>query len=116
MLKDDPSTGIRGHLILIANVIRLTVDEQHANDYVPQLVDSYAEWKDFVVELMYVLMCCEGGAIVSILSHRVLSRPRQRSYGETSGPSPVQNRCAGKRIPSPSTNRTGRRSTRSTTD
>ena len=52
-LREDPKSSIRGHLILIANVVRLSAEEQHPTDYIPQLLESYPEWKEFAQELMY---------------------------------------------------------------
>jgi hypothetical protein len=43
--KTDKSTGARGYIVLILNVLRLTAETQDANDYIAQLLYSSQEWR-----------------------------------------------------------------------
>ena len=45
------SNGLRGHILLILNYIRLLADTQDPSDYIPQVLSSSAEWKTFLPTL-----------------------------------------------------------------
>ena len=50
--KDTEPTAVRGHIILIANIVRLTCESQAPTDYLPALLASHQPWKEFLPELM----------------------------------------------------------------
>lgn len=45
---NEEKTGLKGYIVLVLNVIRLTAGYQDPNDYIPQLLTSLQEWKDFI--------------------------------------------------------------------
>lgn len=52
---DPRPSALRGHVILVANVIRLTAESLPSGEYLPTVLASHALWKDFLPGLRYIL-------------------------------------------------------------
>ena len=67
--------GLRGHIALVCNVLRLTAASQPPSQYLPSLLLSHQQWQDFQPRLKQDTMQQAVYGIDALMSSSALSRP-----------------------------------------
>ena len=69
-------TGLRGHIALLCNILRLTADAQAPDQFVPQMLHSHHQWNEFLPRLRKDTMDQVVDGIDTLMAHNPeLERP-----------------------------------------